>query len=213
MSLRAPTLTSAVVLALALAPCRAATQPCIPIVDHDQAAAMTRAMAQETGQIGLGPMDSLSGVAVGPEVRSDSAGSVVIVVATYRMAVAGSAYAAFATPDSLCDVQPRVTPRGIRADVGALQEWNEGLARVAPELRVEGQVEARRLAAAAIDYATGCVWDTVWASAGLVAKRWNVSGLLSHRGWRHQFFVRLALDGRLERLSLQYPADPPAATP
>jgi hypothetical protein len=212
MSLRAPTLTWAVVAALALAPCGAAAQPCIPIVGHDQVAAMTRAMAQETGQIGPGPMDSLSGGPVGPEVRSDSAGSVVVVVATFRMAVAGSAYAAFATPDSLCDVQPRATPRGIRADVGAVQEWNEGLARVAPRLRVGDRLDARRLAAAAIDYATGCVWDTLWTSVGEVAGGWDVSGLLAHRGWRHRFFVRLAVNGRLETLFLQFPADPPAST-
>lgn len=199
-------------IALALAPCRAAAQPCVPIIGHDRAAAMARAIAAEDAGIGLSPTDSLSGVPIGPVVRSDSAGAVVVVVATFRMAVAGSAYAGLATADSLCAVQPRATPHGIRADVGAMQEWNDALVRVAPALQVAEQGEARRLARAAIAYATGCVWDTVWTSADSVADGWSVTGALSHAGWRHRFRVNMSRGGRLMNLFLQYPADPPAGT-
>jgi hypothetical protein len=199
-------------LALALSPRPGLPQSCVAIVGHDQTAAMARALAHEPGQIDLSPTDSMGGGPVGPEVREASAGAVVVVVATYRMAVVGSAYAALATRDSLCAIQPRATQGGIRADVGVVQEWNEGLARVAPSLQVAGEADARQVARAAITYATGCVWDILRSSEDSVRDGWYVSGVLSHRGWRHRFAVSLMRNGKVVRLYLQYPADPPVGT-
>jgi hypothetical protein len=200
-------------LALIVVPRIVSSQPCIPIVGHDRDAAMARAIAADGARIGLSPVDSLSGVPIGPVVRTDSAGAVVVVVATFRATVAGFAYAGLATADSLCAVQPRATPRGFRADVGAMDEWNDALLRVAPTLLVTGEGEARGLARAAIAYATGCVWDTVWTSADAVAEGWSVTGALSHAGWRHRFRVNMSRSGRLMDLFLQYPPDPPTGTP
>lgn len=172
---------------------------------------MTRAMAQEIDAIGLSPVDSQWGIPLRSEVEADSGLSLFVVVAGDRTGVVGPTYVALAGPDSLCALEPRGISYGIRIGIGAAQEWNVGLTHLAPWLRVAGPVEARRLAAAELTYATGHVWDAVWVSADTASEGWNVHGMLTTRGGSRWFFVREGLDGRLETLVLQAPPDPPAA--
>jgi hypothetical protein len=206
---RGASLAAVSIVAAALAASQAPAQPCIPIVAGDRVRAMTRALASETESLRLDPADSSPHIPITHDVRADSAGLLDVLIGGPG-GISGALYVALAGPGRLCNVQPRSPTLGRRVDVGAAQEWNEAVAEVAPRLRIAGAVAARRMALAALSYATGYAWDTVWTSADAVAGGWNVSGMMSAGGWRRLFFVRLAEGGRVATLFLQYPPDPPA---
>lgn len=195
-----------VALAGAVVACRTGAtlaQPCIRITRHDHAAAMGQALTGEIWAIGLTPADTLSGVPVGREVRSDSAGPVVVVIARDRSGGTGAAFAALANADSLCALEARDLPHDVRPDIGSELEWNEGLAEVAPGIAVTGPTSARVLAVAALTYTTGRPWHVRWMSVVATSGGWDVSGVATTDGARRSFSALLTTHGRLMRLLMR----------
>ena len=187
-------------------------QGCVGVAGVNRNAAFGRLMALEVDRIGLRSPDSLSQMRFAPQLLADSAASLYVLVGWTRTGVSGGQFVAIAARDSVCALATRGIDFGIRADTDAFRQWNEGLPRVGAHVQVETGMQARRLAAAVLTYATSVTWDTLWTSVHEVGEGWNVGGAIALGGGRRLFFVHLDHHGQVESLFLQWPADPSETT-